>query len=206
MLDGLDEAMDRWHGIEHVWNKGASRRRRTTSAGFETYENPIVFRLRGLVRLGGFPIISRFKVVMEIAPDLGMNELFIESESIEFPGLARDYRRSESGKCVMRPSGTASYLPGESASPAEWKAMVRRWQFLSLAPAITGEPSRQHRTGGPPMLNRDGSNLGQYLCSLREASVHAFNDFLDSIRFVLPFARDVQSTSRGRLSAWCSWR
>ena len=31
VLDGLDEAMDRWHGIEHVWNKGASRRRRTTS-------------------------------------------------------------------------------------------------------------------------------------------------------------------------------
>ncbi|MFI5454359.1 MAG: AAA family ATPase, partial [Isosphaerales bacterium] len=85
-----------------------------------------------------------------------------------------------------------TFLPGESASPSDWKETVRRWQFLALEPDRMGAPSRQRMSGGPPMLNRDGSNLGQYLLSLREASVEAFNDLLDALRFVLPYARDVQ--------------
>ena len=85
-----------------------------------------------------------------------------------------------------------TFLPGESASPSDWKEIVRRWQFLALEPGRMGAPSRQQRSGGPPMLNRDGSNLGQYLLSLREASVEVFNDLLDVLRFVLPYCRDVQ--------------
>ena len=46
-------------------------------------------------------------------------------------------------------------------------------------------------TGGPPMLNRDGSNLGQYLQSLLESSVNAFGDLLEALKYVLPYSHDV---------------
>src|SRR5262249_9038060 len=70
--------------------------------------------------------------------------------------------------------------------------IVRRWQFLALEPDLLGAPTRQRMTGGPPMLNRDGSNLGQYLRSIRDASVESFDDMLHALRFVLPYVGDVQ--------------
>ena len=54
-----------------------------------------------------------------------------------------------------------------------------------------GEPVRQRMTGGPPILNRDGSNLGQYLQSLLESSVDAFSDLLEALKYILPYARDL---------------
>ena len=57
-----------------------------------------------------------------------------------------------------------------------------------------GTPTRQQMTGSPPMLSRNGSNLGQYLWSLREASIDAFNGLLEALQYVLPFASDIQAT------------
>lgn len=56
VLDGLDDAMHQWRGMEHVRNKRASRRRRRTSAGHETYQNPLIFRLNGRLKLGNFNV------------------------------------------------------------------------------------------------------------------------------------------------------
>jgi predicted ATPase len=44
------------------------------------------------------------------------------------------------------------------------------------------------------MLERDGSNLGQYLLSLREASFEAFESYLGALQVVVPYARDLQAT------------
>jgi predicted ATPase len=41
-------------------------------------------------------------------------------------------------------------------------------------------------------LQRDGSNLGQYLWEIRERDLAAFEGILEALRFVLPFASDVQ--------------
>ena len=56
VLYGLDEAMNRWYGIEHIWNKRASHRRKPARDGHETYENPIVFRLSGQAGRGVFNV------------------------------------------------------------------------------------------------------------------------------------------------------
>ncbi len=185
VLDGLDDAMHQWRGMEHVRNKRASRRRRRTSAGHETYQNPLIFRLNGRLKLGNF------NVALDAGLEAGGNLYRIEREIIEFPGLNRRYDRGETGVCVWS-GGMGTLLPGQSASPPDWGALVRRWQFLALQPEPMGSPTRQRMTGGPPLLNRDGSNLGQYLFSLREASVDAFNGLLDALNFVLPYSRDVQ--------------
>ena len=44
-----------------------------------------------------------------------------------------------------------------------------------------GRPNRICDMGSFPVLERDGSNIGQYLLSLRNASVDAFEGFLDAL-------------------------
>jgi predicted ATPase len=215
VLDGLGAAIGRWlGGIEYVWNQRATQPRRTARDGHETRERTLVLRLKGRWGAGAF------RVRLDAGQKVGTNQIWIENEMIEFPALGRRYLRDRTGRCesyrdagssvpthlapnasrVSRPSRPrvstfdriVPFLPGESASPIVWKESVRRWQFLALEPRSIGSPVRQRTAGDPPMLNHDGSNLGQDLWSLREASVDAFNDLLDAIRFVLPYVRDVQ--------------
>src|SRR5262249_44047919 len=192
VLEGLDTAMNHWHGIEHVWNKRATHRRKVAPDGHDIYENRMMFRLKGLWYDGSFD------VRLEAGPEVAGDRIRIEDEVLEFPAKpGRSYRRNGTGTCNYRRGpgdlfsegipGTFRYLPGESAAPPDWKEAIRRWQFLALNPDPMGQPASQRMTGGPPMLNRDGSDLGQYLWSLREASVEAFNDLLDVLQFVLPF-------------------
>jgi predicted ATPase len=223
VLEGLDAAMNHWHGMEYVRNRRAGDRK-LTEDGHETREKSLTFRLKGSWGPG------TFQVRLDAGQEAGMNETWIENEMIAFPRLGRRYHRDRTGRCaVYRDAGPSVvthissdrsgvsrptkprvsmldretiFLAGESASPSDWKETIRRWQFLALNPDSMGAPARQRMTGGPPMLNRDGSNLGQYLWSLREASVDAFNDLLDVLRAVLPYARDLQVAITQEIERW----
>jgi len=218
VLDGLDAAMDHWHGIDWVWNKRSKHGRTPATDGHESRQNPLGFHLKGRWADGTFDLR------LDACPDVGGNKIRIENEMIELllPDQVRLFRRDWSGSCTMwRGAGPLGVTPffskdsrvsrpakpqyaqwgdittkllGESASPLDWKEIVRRWQFLALQPEPMGSPARQGMTGDTRLLNRDGSNLGQYLWSFREASLDAFNDLLDALRFVLPYSRDVQVT------------
>ena len=83
---------------------------------------------------------------------------------------------------------------------------MRRWQFLALEPASMGVPARQRMTGGPPILNRDGSNLGHYLLSLKEASVEAFDDSSRLFNSSYRTPAMSRSPSPRRSNDWSTWR
>jgi predicted ATPase len=213
VLDGLNVAMGRWHGIEYIENQRTSHRRKIESGEYAPRERTLAFRLKG--RWGP----GTFQVRLDASQELGTNQVGIENETIEFPSLGRRYVRDRTGRCESyrdvgnevvvalsavapgvsrptRPHGSrldreTTFLRGESAAPPDWKETVRRWQFLALEPGSMGEPVRQRMTGGPPILNRDGSNLGQYLQSLLESSVDAFSDLLEALKYILPYARDL---------------
>ena len=51
---GLDAAIGRWLGFEHVWNKRARHNRKNIGTEDETYENPMVFVLKGRALRGSF--------------------------------------------------------------------------------------------------------------------------------------------------------
>ena len=53
-------------------------------------------------------------------------------------------------------------------------------------------PARPTLTPEPCKLQRDGSNLGQYLWDIRKRDLTAFEGILEALRFVLPFASDIQ--------------
>jgi predicted ATPase len=186
---GLDAAMERWFGFAHVWNQRARHHRKRIGSADETYENPMVFALRGRVFDGAF------SVCMEISAVPGISGARIESESIKLPdgrlvqrdrhGNARITHKSESKRAEQ-------YHRFESATPRDLAKIVESWQFLSFNPGHMGILAQQLTAPELYKLQRDGSNLGQYLWEIRERDLAAFEGILEALRFVLPFASDVQ--------------
>jgi predicted ATPase len=190
VIYGLDTAMGHWLGFEHVWNKRARHKRKSIGTEDETYENPMVFVLRGRT------LRRSFTVRMEISPDPGINGVRIERESIRFSD-GRLVRRDRHGNVSIsfRDSETErqeQFHSSESATPRSFRSIVASWQFLSFDPGRMGIPVRQAMAPGPCKLQRDGSNLGQYLWEIRERDLGAFEGILEALRFVLPFASDIQ--------------
>ena len=186
---GLDAAIERWVGLESMWNKRAHCNRKHARTEDGTYENPVVFALKGRALRGSFT------VRMEISADPGINGVRIEKESIKI-SRNRLIRRDRQGNAIdhLDPDSKQSeqFHPFESATPRDFAKIVESWQFLSLNPGRMGMPARQRMTHGSGKLHRDGSNLGQYLWEIRERDLAAFRGILDTLRFVLPFASDTQ--------------
>jgi predicted ATPase len=189
VIRGLDAAMERWLGFEHVWNKRVRHHRKNIGTEDETHENPMVFALKGRV------IEGSFGVCMELSAGPGIGGVRIESESIKLPdgrlvqrdrhGETRITRKSESARAEQ-------YHRSQSATPRDLAKIVESWQFLSFNPGRMGMPAQPILTPGPCKLQRDGSNLGQYLWDIRKRDLTAFEGILEALRFVLPFASDLQ--------------
>jgi predicted ATPase len=186
---GLDAALGRWLGFEHVWNKRARHHRKNIGAEDETYENPMMFALRGRISRGAFT------VHLEISADPGINGVRIEREFIKLSGnllVHRDRRGHATISRDSEPERQESFHPFESAMPRDLGTIVGSWQFLSFDPGRMGMPMRQMMAPEPCKLLRDGSNLGQYLWEIRQQDLGAFEGILEALRFVLPFSSDIQ--------------
>ena len=190
VIDGVDRAFEKWLGIDHVWNKAVQHRQRVSKDEGEFYENPVSFKLTGQIGR------SAFKSVLEVGMDVGKNQTRIEREFLQLPS-GQTYTRDSTGHCESfsdkKMDRARKVGKNESAAPQDWVNYLRRWQFLRLNPDLMGQPARTLSTGEFPMLARDGSNIGQYLLSLRDASLDAYEDLLEAIRFVIPYARDLQT-------------
>jgi predicted ATPase len=186
---GLDTAMGRWLGFEPVWNKCVRHNRRNIGSEDETYENPMAFVLKGYVFRGSFTA----RMAVSAAP--GIDGVRIESEFIKLPGghlVQRDRHGHASFHRSPASEWQEQFRPSESATPREFGAIIASWQFLSFAPEHLNIPRRQAIPSGGCKLHRDGSNLGQYLWEIRERDLKAFEGILEVLRFVLPFASDIQ--------------
>ncbi len=67
------------------------------------------------------------------------------------------------------------------------------WQFVTLSPDQMGQPIQQQRIGGQIQLKKDGSNIAEYLSSIRNLSQSAFDGILETLQYVLPYAKDLQA-------------
>jgi len=72
-----------------------------------------------------------------------------------------------------------------------WESF-KRWQFLMLNPERMGHPTPQQRATSEVRLLRDGSNVAEYLNEIRETDLSAFEGILEALRYVLPYAADLQ--------------
>jgi predicted ATPase len=71
-------------------------------------------------------------------------------------------------------------------------SVLENWQFLFLSPDTMGQPVPQQRATERVRLVRTGANIAEYLNDIRERDQDAFNGILESLRYVLPFATDLQ--------------
>ena len=191
VVKGLDDAFEQWLGLGQTWNKAVLHRRRSTKDRGDAYDNPFSINLKGHLGRGAFTSL------LEVAPEPEGDKARIEKEFLKLPS-GRLYRRDYTGRAESFNEDALERVrkvaPTESACPQDWANLCRRWQFLRLNPDSMGRPNRTRSMGSYPVLERDGSNIGQYLLSLREASVNAFEGYLDVLRFVVPYVRDLQAT------------
>jgi predicted ATPase len=202
VADGLDAAMRRWHGFEHVWNHAVKHELREARNHRPAHTHPMIFRLDLDMRP------SRWRVQQEINISEGGNKLFIQREQVVcYDGVTmRRYTRDAQGK-------QTAVLPGEeepvTRGPrlADGRSILKElaptfpqhWQFLSLFPDAMGQPVPQQRATDRVHLPRTGENVAQYLNEIRERDRDAFVGILESLRYVLPFAADVQPARTSEL-------
>ena len=180
IADGLDVAMQRWLGIEHVRHLGADAKER---AGKPL--NAIAFDLNI-----GASVRKSTRVEMAVNNDAAANRMFIAHEkSMHANGWLIE-------KSIERVEG--AYEPGRSILSTALKghgkvaSHVRGWQFLTLQPERMGLPMPQQRTGGGVRLARDGSNIADYLLDIQRLDASALEGIVRTMAYVLPYARDLQ--------------
>ncbi len=181
--DGLDMAMQRWLGIEHVRHKGQEAKERSGKV-----VNPIAWELA----LGDSPRKVR-RLSMTVNNDPAANRMFIASERFTLPiGIWCD--RDSTNQTVPYDSGRSLLALRLEAETLETRDEVLAWQFLTLSPERMGMPVPQQRTQGAVRLASDGSNVADFLLDLRRQDVNAFNGIVETMAFVLPYAKDIQPT------------
>ena len=167
VLKGLDEAMISWYGFEYIWNK--AKEHKTIK---DRISNPMTFTFRGTVE------DEKFKIHMEIVADAAFNRVYIQ-----------DYKAAcHSAELTPTPKFISK---GEITDP-KLKSFVKGWQFLKLTPYLMTEPVPQKRTHGTIVLDPTGTNIAEYLQSIRDQDIHAFNGIIETLKVVLPYAEDLQ--------------
>lgn len=179
---GLDVAMQRWMGIEHARHKAVKAKERSGEA-----VNPIAFELA----IGDSPRrVSRF--LLEANNDSAANQMFIAQERIDH--LDRIF----TGTPLTYDLGL-SLLNSPLSEYQREAQQVKDWQFLTLQPERMGIPQPQQRTGGGIRLAKDGSNIADFLLDIRRQDVAAFNGIVETMAYVLPYARDLQPSVTSEL-------
>jgi predicted ATPase len=167
VLNGLDEAMIPWHGFEYIWNK--AKEHKTIKSKIS---NPMTFTFRGTAEN------EKIKFHLEVVADSNFNR-------ISFQDYKAAYNSGE-------PTDMHKYISNGDITDPKLKAFVNGWQFLKLDPYSMTEPMPQKRSYAAIKLNRDGSNIAEYLQSVRDQDIQAFNGIIDALKVVLPFAKDLQ--------------
>jgi len=138
VVEDLDKAFASCFGFQHVWNKQS----RHNLIG-ERAENPIKFSWLGRLPNG------KVKGEMAINTLPRFNGVYIEREEWLAPVEGAGVKKERD----------------ESSLPRPLKEFINNWQFISLMPDRMGVPSPKRMSGrsGSRQLQRDGSNLAQYL-------------------------------------------
>jgi hypothetical protein len=79
LLHGLDAALDRWHGVEHLRNKHAAHPGKPTRKGREALATLMLFHFQGRWKRGSL------NVDMAVAMEEGGNAIRIAREFIQVP-------------------------------------------------------------------------------------------------------------------------
>jgi predicted ATPase len=184
VLEGVDAAMEHWQGFEHIRHKAALSRL-TTAARYDPsrQQGAMGFKLKLAMPSGAVDLSMKVNV-----REAG-NRLYIQDERFKLgkePAMVRD----PSGASSTAGEGRSVIfgLPGLDPTVEALRNML----FLRLNPDVIGNLQSIKRSGGRMRLAGDGANVAEYLIDLRERSASAFEEVTHALRYVLPYASDVE--------------
>lgn len=225
---GLDKAMRRWRGFEHVWNHGVERKVISISAKPPAKNLPLEEDLRVtrkfLESIAQPPRLSdpmrfsmdwswkghSYKLSQSISQGPRPNEVFITDEVFMHKSRSGTERivRDGTGRSTYESTdkqgsgGYKEYLAKQTLDPGTSLlgiADMDDWQFLRLNPEKLGQPKAQSLATRKVRLASDGSNIAEYLNEIRDLDQNAFAGILASIAYVLPYAHDLQPAMTSEL-------
>ncbi len=197
VVDGLDPAMRRWRGFEHAINKSREQKLLSREGKRACFSHPMSFRFHW--QNGNFDLRGQ----QTIAQGSSEDSVFIQEEKLtqRRSGVVQQRTRNDRGEIIV--SGGGEHLrrldlealgDGESLFHSFSRDVFERWRFLMLNPENMGRPQPQQRAASAIQLAKDGANVAEYLQEMRDTDVKAFDGLLDAMRYVLPYARDLQPT------------
>lgn len=207
--DGLDEAMNRWRGFEFIWNDigaklikqaedNGTRRRLPKNRLYR--HNSIEFELttqkfRALSRLASLPGANEVHIVREhyfaMKGGFIIKQKKVQSVDVEFERKS-DGTVNQRQPAKDSPIGPRKLRLDESLFSQVGEQSIHKWQFLSMNANAMGEPYPTKRTGDGVRLRKDGSNVADYLNEIYEIDSSIYNGIIETMRYVLPYATDVQ--------------
>jgi predicted ATPase len=194
--DGLDKAMQQWRGFEYVWNQSSAHEPLRGEGKRPSHTNAMGFELWG----HNSSYHHDYHATMELNTGPKGQELFIQSETLE-DGILYQVTRNDRGSTLIegdlpdigeisekRLLGDGktifSDLPYSTFNP-------KSWQFVALEAHAMGHPVPQSRTTKEIRLATDGSNLAEYLLSIRKLDQDAFEGIVETLQAVLPYVNDL---------------
>ena len=207
---GLNKGMRTWRGFEHITNPPLDL---ADEEVLPKKINPIEFLVRWKTDSGSF----RTQMRVNMSP--GKRNICIEKESIQ-QGRRKVYERNRKGevfsykrilpitisnsRSVIQPWLLAMNPSTDLEEDTSSDVFIEEesgfsWQFVTLNAYSMGQPRLQQRTGGLIRLEEDGSNIAEYLLDIRRRDQSAFDGIVETIQYVLPYARDLQPTLTSEL-------
>ena len=183
LLEGVDEAFSDVLGFEHIRNQSALPSR--------PQDSPKAMRFKLAADLGG--VLGRFDAELTVNTTREGNLVFIDTETIDNANALHFDRGATESTLLLALANPGKAVAREWLGAAPWVQFVEHWQFVLLNPDVMGMPRAKRRTGGRLALAHDGSNLAEYLLDLAERSPSAFNEVVEAMSYVLPYAAEVQT-------------
>lgn len=194
--DDLVEVMEGFHGYESIRYGGLSRNLVSlgTSGGRRSRcDDPISFEVEGHYANGLYAV----ETVVGLRED---KQVFISREQVTVGKL--EFTRNGEGhvKLKGRAQNRVKLAPGLRIDhglsiiheiPYLGK-ITSDWQLLKLDPGAMGEPTLEYPKTRQGELNQDGTNIAEYLKGLSENDPSAFNGIVETLKYVLPYARDLK--------------
>ena len=198
VLDGVDTAFRRWRGFEHVLNKSHNRSKIIKPPNCrDSYPHPMEFNFHWNSKN------QDLKCRQTITLGSAENTLFIQHEHIteQHENPKKIWTREDNGNILeqFKPSSLPKLSDGKSLIKEFVRTSFERWQFLMLNPEIIGQPTPQRRATNRIELSKDGSNVAEYLNEIKNLNLDTFNEIVESLRYVLPYAVDLQPTLASEL-------
>jgi len=203
VTDGLDEAMNKWRGFENVLNKSVRHNYQYPKEGRPYLTNPLEFRVRGNNVMVDDFYNAGYSIHMAVTAGLGFDEVFVSKEDARLNGKRNAHFErvsAELAKFDLGEDRLYALTPLRNSNDSMWSAyrgsFIGDWQFLNLDPNEMGQPRSQKRTGHTVKLESNGSNIGDYLLDMirLEGGTEALDGIIETLRYVLPYAKDVQPT------------